>query len=242
MRHKMRDQRQRDGSVAAQHVAKRQVADRAVLFLRERRIVVDDVRGGREMLAMSYQRPLRRTSCTRGIDDEGGRPRIQSSGLLLEPPDIRFSGCGVQGTVASELVVLVAEHRRVIDHHDPLQFTQFIGERQDLVDVFLIFRDEQHGAAIPHLIFDFGCGGGRIDAIDDGPERLRCEITDHPFLAAVPHDGDSVTLLNSEGCEGARRTRDQLRIVAPASFAVEAEMLGAECDRVRCRPCAFAQQ
>src|SRR5262245_28735134 len=111
-----------------------------MLFLRERRIVVDDVRGGREVLAMSYQRPLRRTGGTRGIDDEGGRLRVQSCGSLLEPPDIRFSSRGVQGTVAFELVVLVAEHRRVIDHHDPLQFTQFVDERQDLVDVFLIFR------------------------------------------------------------------------------------------------------
>ena len=155
---------------------------------------------------------------------------------------MRLSGRGEQSSVAPELVVFVAEHRRVIEHHDPLQFTQLLGERQDLVDVFLIFRDEQHGAAVPHLIFDFGCGSGRIDAIDDGSERLCREIADRPFLAGVPHDGYTVALLKSEGCEGARRTRDQRRIVAPASFAVEAEMLGAKCNRVRCRPCAFAQQ
>src|SRR5262249_13985567 len=115
-------------------------------------------------------------------------------------------------------------------------------EWQDFVDVFLIFRDKQHGAAVTHLIFDFGWGGGRIDAIDDGPERLRGEIADHPFLAGVPHDSDSVAALNSDGCKCARRTRDQRRIVAPGSFAVEAEVLGAKCDRIHCRPCPLAEQ
>ena len=120
---------------------------------------------------------------------------------------MRLSGRGEQSSVAPELVVFVAEHRRVIEHHDPLQFTQLLGERQDLVDVFLIFRDEQHGDTVPHLIFDFGCGSGRIDAIDDGSERLCREIADRPFLAGVPHDGDALAPLKSEGCKGACRTR-----------------------------------
>src|SRR5262249_22209862 len=108
--------------------------------------------------------------------------------------------------------------------------------------VFLIFRDEQRGATVPHLIFDFGRGGGRIDAIDDGSERLRREVANHPFLAGVSHDGDAVALRKSEGCKGACRTRDQRRIVAPASFTVEAQMLGAKCGCARCRPCTLAQQ
>jgi hypothetical protein len=95
--------------------------------------VVDDVRGGREMLAVSYQRPLGWTGGTGGIDDEGGRLRTQSCGLLLEPCDVRFSGRGEQGTVTPEFLVRVAEHRGVIEHQHPFQFTQPVGEWQDLV-------------------------------------------------------------------------------------------------------------
>ena len=58
MRHEARDQRQRDRDVAAKHVAERQVGHGAVRLLRERRIVLDQVRGGGEMLAVGDQRAL----------------------------------------------------------------------------------------------------------------------------------------------------------------------------------------
>ena len=58
MRDQPRDQRQRDRDVAAEHMAERQVDDRAVLLLRQRRIMVDDIRGGGEMLAVGDQRTL----------------------------------------------------------------------------------------------------------------------------------------------------------------------------------------
>src|SRR5919204_5086368 len=107
MRHQTRDQRQRDSDVASEYVTERQVTDRAVLLLHERGIVVDDVRGGREVLAVSYQRPLGRTGGTGGIDDERGRARAQSCGLLLEPREIRFSSRCEQAPVTPEFLVRV---------------------------------------------------------------------------------------------------------------------------------------
>ena len=60
------------------------------------------------------------------------------------------------------------------------------------------------GAAIAHLIVDLRRCRGRIDAVDDGAERLRGEIADHPFLADVAHDGDTLAALKTEALQRAR--------------------------------------
>ena len=78
MRNEARDQRQRHRDVAAEHMAERQVADRAVLLLRQRRIVLDDVRGRGEMLAVGDQRALGMAGGAGGVDDEGRGVRVQS--------------------------------------------------------------------------------------------------------------------------------------------------------------------
>ena len=44
----------------------------------------------------------------------------------------------------------------IIDYDDGRQIGKPIGERKNLVDVFLIFSDEERGAAVAHLVFDFG--------------------------------------------------------------------------------------
>ena len=56
--------------------------------------------------------------------------------------------------------MVIAEHRGIIDHHDVPQVRQLLNERQNPVGVFLVLGDEQDGAAVAHLIFDFGGGGG----------------------------------------------------------------------------------
>ena len=118
----------------------------------------------------------------------------------------------------------VGEHRGIVEHDDPFELREPIGERQDLVDVFLVLRDEQRGAAVAHLVFDLGCGRGRIDAVDDGAERLRREVADDPFLAGIAHDGDALAAHEPEGGEGARGARDQRGVIAPAALTIEAEM------------------
>ena len=83
----------------------------------------------------------------------------------------------------------VGEHRGSIEHHDPFETGQPIGEGEDLVDIFLVLGNEDHGAAVAHLVFDLGSRSGRIDAVDDGAERLRREVAYHPVFAGIPHDG-----------------------------------------------------
>ncbi len=126
-----------------------------------------------------------------------------SSDLLLEPAEIRCSGRGEQGLVGSQFRMRIGEHRGIIEHDDPLELRQAIGHGQDLIDVFLVLGDEQHGAAVAHLVLDLRGRCGGIDAVDDGPERLRCEIADHPFLAGIAHDGDTL----AAGEPDARQTR-----------------------------------
>ena len=79
------------------------------------------------------------------------------------------------------------------------------------------------GAAIAHQEFDFGHRGGRIDAVDDGAERLRRHVADHPFLAGIAHDGDAVALAGRASAK-ARAARAPRGVAAPGVFAIEAEM------------------
>ena len=129
--------------------------------------------------------------------------------------------------------MVIAEHRGIIDDHDVPQVGQLLNERQNPVGVFLVLGDEQDGAAVAHLIFDFGGGGGRIDAVDDRAERLRRQIADHPFLAALTHDGDALARLQAELGKRLGGARDQKRVVAPCPFTIDAAMLGAEGDALR---------
>ena len=111
-----------------------------------------------------------------------------------------------------------------------------VDERQDAVDVLLVLGDEQHGAAVAHLVLDLLGRGRRIDAVDDGAERLGGEIADQPFLAGVRHDGDALAgpeAQRREGLGGARHHRARSR--AQVALAIDAERLGAEGDRARAR-------
>ena len=58
MRDQPRHQRQRHRDVAPEHVTERQIDDGTMLLLGKRRIVVDEVAGGGEMLAVRDQRAL----------------------------------------------------------------------------------------------------------------------------------------------------------------------------------------
>ena len=84
------------------------------------------------------------------------------------------------------------EQRGVVDHDDAAQCRQPLDQRQDAVDVLLVLGDEQHRAAVAHLVLDLLGRGGRIDAVDDGAERLGGLVADQPLLAGVGHDGDAL--------------------------------------------------
>ena len=121
--------------------------------------------------------------------------------------------------------MFVSKHGRIVEHHDRAQIRQLIGERQYAIDIFLVFGNEHAGAAIAHLILDLSRRCGRIDAVDDGAERLGGKIANHPFFANIAHDGDSFAAPDAERLQGARGVRHQRGIVAPAPFAIDAEML-----------------
>jgi len=122
----------------------------------------------------------------------------------------------------------VIEHCGIVDDHNVAKIRQPVGQRQQLVGVFLILGDEQGGAAVAHLIFDFRRRSGRIDAIDDRTERLRGEVADDPFLVGLAHNREPLarpqTEIGKRPCHA--------RVIAPGPFAIDAEMFGAKCETV----------
>ncbi len=240
MRNEARDQRQGHGDVAAEHVAERKVDDRAMLLVGERRVMVDHVRGRRQMLAVSDQCALRMTGRAGGVDDEGGLLRPHLLHLPLEPRWLGLLDRSEQLAIAPELWMPIGEHRRIVEHHDPAQRRQTLGERQYLVDVFLILGDEHDGAAVTHLILDLGGGSSGIDPIDDGAERLRGEVADHPLLAGISHDGDALSGREPQRDKCARRARDHGGVVAPAALRDRGRDAWSGMRRNRA-PCAHAR-
>ena len=232
MRNELRDHRQRNRDVAAENVAERQIGDGAVRLLAQRSVVLHEIPRRGEMLAVGDQRAFGMSGRAGGVDDEGWVCRRQALDPPLEPIELTL-GAGQQRPIASELGMVIAEHRGIIDHHDVPQVGQPLNKRQNPVGVFLVLGNEQDGAAVAHLIFDFGGGGGRIDAVDDRAERLRRQIADHPFLAALTHDGDALARLQAELGKCLGGARDQKRVVAPCPFTIDAAMLGAEGDATR---------
>ena len=141
-----------------------------------------------------------------------------------------------------QLVVRQREQCRLVDHHDMLQCRQAIGKRQDLVDVLLVLRDEDDRAAVAHLVFHLLCRGSRINAVDDGADRLGGQVADQPLLAGIRHDGDAVASIQASEGQALGRARDQLGVLRPRPLPVDAELLGAKGDGVWSRACALGQQ
>ena len=240
--HQLRDQRQRNGGVAAEHVAHRQVNHRAVRLGAQGRIVADDGVGGGEMMAMGDQRAFRMARGAGGVDDEGRIARREIRDLRLKPFETDVRRSGEQLAKPMQQLVPVTEHRRIVEYDDRFQIGQLIGDRQNLVDIFLVFGDEDRGAAITHLVVDFRRRRGRVDAVDNSPERLRREVADHPFFTDIAHDRDAVAAFDAEPLQGAGGVRHQRSIIVPCSFAVEAEMFGAKGDGIGKCPRPLAQE
>ncbi len=244
MRHQARDQRHRDRDVAAEDMAERQEHHGAMGAPGKRRIMIDDRPGGGEMLAVGDHRALRIAGRARGVDDEGGVIRIERAHHCVQGGKRIGGGALRRGHVgiAAELGVLVAEHRRVVDHDDEAQRRQPIDHAENLVDVFLVPGDEDARPAVVHQIGELGRRAGRIDPVDDGAGALGGEIGDHPLLARVAHDGDALAAREAERAQPERAMRHQPGIVAPGALAIDAQMLGAERNRVRRRAGALAQE
>ena len=242
VRNEPRNQRQRHRHIAAEHVTDRQVRDRTVLLRGERGIVADDVRRRSEMSAVRDQGSLRMAGRAGCIDDEGRCIGRNLRRAIAKRVEIGRRLSRKQISIMPDPPIIVAEHRSGIEHHDPTQGRQPRCNRQKPVDIFLVFRNEQDGAAVTHLIFDLGGRRGRVDAVDDGAQRLRRQIAYHPVFAGIAHDRDAVAAYDAKRRQGVRRACHHGGVVAPGAFAIKAEFLGAKGDRVRLGAGALAQQ
>ena len=111
----LRQQRQGDGDIAAQHVAQRQIGDGAVLFLDQRRIVRGNRPGRRQMLAVGDERALGMAGRAGCVDDEGRLLRLHLRDARLEPGEIGAVAGLAELGIGDELGVGKGEQRRVVD-------------------------------------------------------------------------------------------------------------------------------
>src|SRR5262249_18255221 len=104
----------------------------------------------------------------------------------------------------------------------------FRQHREDLVEVLLVLRHDEDGAAMLEQVADLAGSARRIDAIRDGPERLRREVGDGPLGTRIADDRDRFAARARVLARHAERHGgDALGELDPRGLAVDAELLRA---------------
>ena len=189
-----------------------------------------------EMPPVGTERALRMAGGPRGIDDERRRVGRELPRESLETLNRRLVVCGAgcqHGAEADELVMPVREHGARIDDHDMAHERQPLHDRQHLVDVLLVLGDHDAGAAVAQLVFGLRRRRGGVNAVGHCPERLRRQVREHPLLAGVADDRDALGTREAESFEPVGDSADERGILSPAPTAIDAELLGAICNRIR---------
>ena len=191
---------------------------------------------------MGHQRALGVACRAQGVDDERGIGRPSGPKPVLQASSDRAAPGMHSSHRNSAAWMVVCEHRIPVDDEMMRKLGRTSAIGRNLVDVFLVARNEERSRAIAHLIFDFSRGGGRVNAIGDRAERLRRKIADHPLFADVAHDRDAMAAFDAERLQQARGTRDEQGVIAPPAFAVDAERFGGESNKIRNCTRALAQK
>ena len=104
---------------------------------------------------------------------------------------------------------------------------------EDLVDIFLVLRDEDPRAGVLELMPNFRDRAGGVDAVGDRADGKSGQVRDEIFEARIAHDRDAIARLDAEREQAKRKRFDLVVILPPGNFLVKAEILVAKRDGVR---------
>jgi hypothetical protein len=182
---------------------------------------------------MADHRALGRAGGAGGVDQDREIGRLAARKLTL--PEIRV----LLFEFPAELdQFFEADHHRVrevgqpflVDHDDLFQARATVAHLKDLVEMFLVLRDEDDGVGIADDILHLLRGIGRIDAVGDAADCLRAEIGIEPFRHTLGHDGDDVATFHAERRKTEPGVLHVLAVLGPGLRAPDAEMLVAHGD------------
>ncbi|MEN8152124.1 MAG: carboxypeptidase-like regulatory domain-containing protein, partial [Planctomycetota bacterium] len=130
-----------------------------------------------------------------------------------------ISGLGISGLGLTDLAP---------DDHDVLEVRQVVLDRQRLVDLFLVFRNEDARSGIGKQVLHLGGGIGGIEAHGRGANGNRGHIGHHPLGAILRVHGDPIARLDPETEERVRHREDGVPIFAEGDLTPDPQLFVAQ--------------
>ena len=138
--------------------------------------------------------------------------------------------------------IVIFPHPARIGIDDVLEVGGAIGQRQQLVDLLLVFGEHQFRVAIAEQIGRFLVQHVAIKAKAHGADGMRCDFRRHPVRAVVADDADDVAAPETQFDHAEREIMHARLIVVPAEDAPQPEILFAQRNLAAVLPGIEAQQ
>ena len=138
--------------------------------------------------------------------------------------------------------IVVFPHAARIGIDDVLEVGRAIGQRQQLVDLLLVFGEHQFGFAVAEQIGRFLVQHVAIKAEAHGADGMRCDFGRHPVRPVVADDADDVAAPETQFDHAEREIMHARLVVVPGEDAPQPEILFAQRDLAAVLPGVEAQQ
>ena len=138
--------------------------------------------------------------------------------------------------------IVVFPHAARIGIDDVLEVGRAIGQRQQLVDLLLVFGEHQFGVAIAEQIGRFLVQHVAVKAEAHGADGMRCDFRRHPVRPVVADDADDVAAPETQFDHAEREIMHARLVVVPGEDAPQPEILFAQRDLAAVLPGIEAQQ
>ena len=138
--------------------------------------------------------------------------------------------------------IVVFPHAARIGIDDVLEVRRAVGQRQQLVDLLLVFGEHQFRVAIAEQIGRFLVQHVAVKAEAHGADGMRCDFRGYPVRAVVTDDADDVAAPETEFDHAEREIMHAGLVVVPGEDAPQPEILFAQRDLAAVLPGVEAQQ
>ena len=138
--------------------------------------------------------------------------------------------------------IVVFPHAARIGIDDVLEVRRAIGQRQQLVDLLLVFGEHQFGVAIAEKVRRFLVQHVAVKAEAHGADGVRCDFGSDPVRPVVADDADDVAAPETEFDHAEREIMHARLVVVPGEDAPQPEVLFAQRDLAAVLPRIEAQQ